>query len=692
MTDETFAFYASAFDLDSNIHTVYIDPDTGETVVLVLDDAPALLAPYATRALNVKIVKAPMFKAPPPDDLKPLDIPTKRFRPAPAGVSCGSYRITAGTLGLVVWDKINQKKAVLSNNHVLADVDAGRVGDDIVQPGIADGGVRLGDTIARLTRWQPLRTSTTRLIDAAIADVIRDEDVSLNVNELGYVYGIVDPYPHQQVTKSGRTTVLSRGEVAAVGAKVRVDYGAAGVISLDDCIILNLYSAPGDSGSPILDFCSHNLVGLLFAGNGLQTIACMASHIARLLDVEIIQPPEIMASMWVDVSRWQGVIDWSKMVTNGVRGVIMKVCQANFADVRFAENYAGAKDADLLVGGYIYVDPAHSAQVHYDTFVQTVGAREFDLPVALDIEQASGQSKTTITAVLQQLSSRIALWQGGQLPFIYTSLGFWNDNVSAWSGWANHPLWMAYWTTREVYRPPVPYSWQDASGHNLPGKPELWQVGPMDIGQYMGVDSVQLDVNKSFRGLEPLIKGVEPPPPPEEVTLTLTIEGNGFVSPGGGKYPGGSVVTLQATPADGWRFDSWGGDASGNTNPLVLTLNSDMSIVVRFVEDTGGPAVFEHTKARATVNLNYRTAPSTTATRLGTMPAGTTVEDLEERTVTGNLWARIGLNQWACKIYNGAVYLADVMPGDPQALALPPSRRERVRLWFMDVFGFGGRG
>jgi hypothetical protein len=74
------------------------------------------------------------------------------------------------------------------------------------------------------------------------------------------------------------------------------------------------------------------------------------------------------------------------------------------------------------------------------------------------------------------------------------------------------------------------------------------------------------------------------------------------------------------------------------------------------------------------------------------MPAGTVVENLDERTVAGNLWARIGYNQWGCKKYGNAVYLADVMPGDPQAQALPPSRRERVRLWIMDVFGFSGIG
>src|SRR5439155_937308 len=58
---------------------------------------------------------------------------TKRIRPAPGGVSIGHVQITAGTLGVLA--RRNGRPVILSNNHVLANQNAGRVGDPIRQPG-----------------------------------------------------------------------------------------------------------------------------------------------------------------------------------------------------------------------------------------------------------------------------------------------------------------------------------------------------------------------------------------------------------------------------------------------------------------------------------------------------------------------------------------------------------------------------
>src|SRR3989441_2942588 len=79
---------------------------------------------------------------------------TRRIRPVPGGVSIGHIQITAGTLGVLA--QRNGRPVILSNNHVLANQNAGRVGDSILQPGPADGG-RLQDTIARLADFVPIQ-------------------------------------------------------------------------------------------------------------------------------------------------------------------------------------------------------------------------------------------------------------------------------------------------------------------------------------------------------------------------------------------------------------------------------------------------------------------------------------------------------------------------------------------------------
>ncbi len=79
--------------------------------------------------------------------------PRIRRRPARPGLSIGHRDITAGTFELLV------RKAdivfILSNNHVLADSNAGEVGDPIYQPGSADGGTAV-DQIATLAEFEPL--------------------------------------------------------------------------------------------------------------------------------------------------------------------------------------------------------------------------------------------------------------------------------------------------------------------------------------------------------------------------------------------------------------------------------------------------------------------------------------------------------------------------------------------------------
>src|SRR5438445_411754 len=56
---------------------------------------------------------------------------TRRIRPVPGGVSIGHIQITAGTLGVLA--RRNGRPVILSNNHVLANQNAGRVGDAVLE-------------------------------------------------------------------------------------------------------------------------------------------------------------------------------------------------------------------------------------------------------------------------------------------------------------------------------------------------------------------------------------------------------------------------------------------------------------------------------------------------------------------------------------------------------------------------------
>lgn len=80
----------------------------------------------------------------------------QRLRPVPGGASIGHYKVTAGTLGVLVRDRTTGERLILSNNHVLANSNEALQGDPILQPGATDGGFNPADIVARLERFIPL--------------------------------------------------------------------------------------------------------------------------------------------------------------------------------------------------------------------------------------------------------------------------------------------------------------------------------------------------------------------------------------------------------------------------------------------------------------------------------------------------------------------------------------------------------
>jgi hypothetical protein len=198
-----------------------------------------------------------------------------RWRPAPGGVSIGHYKITAGTLGSVVYD-YRGRKLILSNNHVLANATTGRddrarIGDAILQPGAYDGGTIQQDRIAVLYRYVPLKDNDYNIVDAAVAAPLTPNLVVPFILGVGSVYGTISPKFAMLVKKSGRTTGVTHGIIIATNAIVDVDYGNGRTLSFKDQIITTNISAGGDSGSIVLSE-SDWAVGLLFAGSLLITV------------------------------------------------------------------------------------------------------------------------------------------------------------------------------------------------------------------------------------------------------------------------------------------------------------------------------------------------------------------------------------------------------------------------------------
>lgn len=251
---------------------------------------------------------------------------TSKHRPAVGGVSIGHKDITAGTLGSVVLDRETGERLILSNNHVLANSNAGRVGDEIYQPGPHDGGTSK-DTIGRLHRFVPIKfqnefdfsncpigdfferavnfvsklfgsktriitvveQDATNLVDAAVALPDNPDDVSFSILGLIPPYGIALCSPGDTLVKSGRTTAVSYGTVQYVDAEVEVGFGDGRSAYFVDQIITTNMAQGGDSGSLVcMEFDGDAYAaGLLFAGSDQATIVNKMDNVVDALGIYI---------------------------------------------------------------------------------------------------------------------------------------------------------------------------------------------------------------------------------------------------------------------------------------------------------------------------------------------------------------------------------------------------------------------
>jgi hypothetical protein len=68
-----------------------------------------------------------------------------------------------------------------------------------------------------------------------------------------------------------------------------------------------------------------------------------------------------------------------------------------------------------------------------------------------------------------------------------------------------------------------------------------------------------------------------------EYNLNISISGNGAVDPSGNSsYIKNTSIVLNAIPAEGWQFDHWSGDITGNINPLTITMDNGKNIIAVF--------------------------------------------------------------------------------------------------------------
>jgi lysozyme len=156
----------------------------------------------------------------------------------------------------------------------------------------------------------------------------------------------------------------------------------------------------------------------------------------------------------IDVSHFQGVVDWQKVADAGMAFAFAKATDGiTYTDPEFAANWSAMYEAGLLRGAYHFFEPNDDATSQAQHFLATVQIGTGDLPPVLDVEVTGGVANA-------QIWSGVSTWlqivgqETGRQPIIYTASGFWNAHQPDLT-LTSYPLWLADYATQ----PTLPTGW-----------------------------------------------------------------------------------------------------------------------------------------------------------------------------------------------------------------------------------------
>lgn len=158
-----------------------------------------------------------------------------------------------------------------------------------------------------------------------------------------------------------------------------------------------------------------------------------------------------MSKKVIDVSSYQGVINWVKVKASGVQGAILKVIRKDLKpDKQFENNWKGCEKAGVPVVGvynYSYATTVAKARVDAKKVVSILAGRK--TKVWLDVEDACQKGLgITLIRIIQAYQEVI---EAAGLEFgVYTGLSFYNSYIRPWAGYLTCRFWIARYPTNAL--------------------------------------------------------------------------------------------------------------------------------------------------------------------------------------------------------------------------------------------------
>ena len=156
--------------------------------------------------------------------------------------------------------------------------------------------------------------------------------------------------------------------------------------------------------------------------------------------------PKQLAVHGVDVSRWQGDIDWQELRSQGANFVYIKATDGgDHLDPMFKKNWRGAAQAGMKRGAYHFFYWCRTAGEQADWFIRNVPKVEGALPPVIDVEW-NGESRCRKRPSPERVREKMQVFMDrleahyGQRPVIYTAPDFYADNLKG--AFKDYPFWL----------------------------------------------------------------------------------------------------------------------------------------------------------------------------------------------------------------------------------------------------------
>ena len=209
-------------------------------------------------------------------------------------------------------------------------------------------------------------------------------------------------------------------------------------------------------------------------------------------ELQYVKDGNVVSYKGIDVSKFQGKIDWQKVAEDGVTFAIIRVGYRGYGkngklmeDETARENLKGANEAGIKTGVYFYTQAITEAEAveEVNSILEIIGPYRIDCPVVIDVEKVSDASgrmnqldRETRTKIVKRFCE--AVKDAGYRPMIYHNLEMAAMMLDV-TQLEEYDKWFAYYKSELYY----PYAYK------------LWQYS--DKGRVQGI-SGDVDVNIAF--------------------------------------------------------------------------------------------------------------------------------------------------------------------------------------------------